>query len=162
MDTLIRNRWLEYYSAAVALFTIGWKVYSTYRVARHQRAKSGSYFPLLRLVVASVTASIAILSVAGRFWLEVIENAIPKREVAVVLVCLLLIVASIIITIYFNPSRMTVVAGVALGFIGAVLLLEAFLWLSGAIDGRLAQEQKKASIQTFQSGWAASLRGPRT
>jgi hypothetical protein len=59
------------------------------------------------------------------------------REVLVVLLSLFLILGSIACTTYFRPARMTVIAGVALGFIAAVLFAEGVFAAHDYMNRRL-------------------------
>ena len=59
------------------------------------------------------------------------------RENIIVSISLLIIVICSLITVYYTPSRMTVIAGVAIGLILAVLALETFLALNQYMNERV-------------------------
>lgn len=92
----------------------------------------------------------AFLSFGVSFFRLFSENLLrfidTPREVIVVVGCLVVILLSIVCTIYFRPARMTVIAGVALGFIAAVLFAEGIFAAQAYMEKRLNAE-KKAVIQ---------------
>lgn len=75
---------------------------------------------------------ISRLAVETGGWLD--------REFIVVLLCLAVVGASSVATIIFAPSRMTVIAGITVSLIIAVLIVEAGLWFDGYMRSRLSDE----------------------
>jgi hypothetical protein len=91
----------------------------------------------------------ALFTLADQF--SIIKPLVSQsREMIIISTSLLVVLACIAITVYFNPSRMTVVAGVSLGFIGAALLVEGFLELDAYIEKRInAEKSAKVPAQAI-------------
>ena len=69
-----------------------------------------------------------------------------SREVVIVGASIALIIILAIVTIVLTPSRMTVIAGIAIGLVVAVLMVETFLWVNGIMNHRLDQSGSTAHI----------------
>ena len=136
MDSLIDILSAAYVSFAVAFITglyISWLAFGKYRGSKRSR--------VLRFIPFIVTVCNALI-----IWARVIGNVQDflsfldtPREVIVVVGSLALILCSIVCTIYFRPARMTVIAGVALGFIAAVLFAEGVFAAQEYMNHRLGR-----------------------
>lgn len=84
-----------------------------------------------------------LVSVAFTFILAIIGgisllySISLSGELLIVGACLLSIVIFSVITIYLTPSRMTVIAGISIGMIIAVFLVEFFIWLTAYMRARV-------------------------
>lgn len=97
-----------------------------------RRFKSSIGVSLLSATAAFLFTFISEIAVETGGWLD--------REFVVVFLCLAVVGASSIATVVFAPSRMTVIAGITVSLIIAVLIVEAGLWLNGYMRGRLSDE----------------------
>jgi hypothetical protein len=113
-------------------------VYERYVTKRH--SKTARWLGvLIGTLSALLSFGVSLVRILSENLLSFIDT---PREVFVVMACLVLILCSIVCTIYFRPARMTVIAGVALGFIVSVLFAEGIFAAQAYMNKRLEAEKK--------------------
>lgn len=90
------------------------------------RSEIGRSFVTYSTLMYLFFVFILIVSMLGETFFIINE----KREIILISLCFLGIFVFGALTVYFTPSRMTIIAGISIGLILAVFAVEAFIWFT--------------------------------
>lgn len=141
---------LSMVAAVATIVATVFSIFTAYKASRspgRSRDRISRYFVFGQVFGSAVavgsSALLFLVKLGALRDLNILTLIDTPREVLVVIGSLALILCSIACTIYFRPARMTVIAGVALGFIGAVLFAEGVFAAHEYMNRRIDEDRGK-------------------